>query len=434
MKTITFQAENMQKALEIVQQELGPDAMVVSVRQIPGGPVWQVWKTPIIEIVAGIPDGTVEPVKTKPIKKTSQHEYASEPDDIKDSLSELYSTSNFEKNEKVPAATGTYNRRKPLPEKAEKSEIHDPNENFGKNFDDLYAGKQQTLVNSKSRVEESKSSQLKAFASILPTLPIQTTKLLQKLLEQGVAEEYIYRVAQLLHTTMTDQTRTNPDKIASFLQKQFEASINSNKTIIGINPKIICLIGTSGVGKTSTIAKLATYYGRRLNKKVTWICADTVRSGAIAEANTYVDSIGATLKIAYTASDLSEAISQSINAGAEYILIDTPAFNPNRESSVLDLGNLITVIPKRNTWLVLPATAKEKDLNQVYSAVSHFRIRGMVVTKMDETTTFGPIFNILVKHKTPLNYLTFGSNVVNDLVAAEPSIFVQSLFEERYVG
>lgn len=434
MKTFTFQAENMQKALEIVQNELGPDAMVVSVRQIPGGSVWQVWKTPIIEIVAGISDGTPDPVVPKPIKKTSQHEYTSEPDDIQDSLAALYNTANSEKEGKVQAASEIYNRSKPLPVKASDSEIKDPNENFGRNFDDLYAGKQQTLVNSKSRVEESKSSQLKAFASILPTLPIQTTKLLQKLLEQGVAEEYIYRVTQLLHTTMTDQTRNNSEKIANFLQKQFEASINSNKTMIGINPKIICLIGTSGVGKTSTIAKLATYYGRRLNKRVTWICADTVRSGAIAEANTFVDSIGATLKIAYTASDLGEAISESIKAGAEYILIDTSAFNPNRESSILELGNLITVIPKRNTWLVLPATAKEKDINQVYSAVSHFRIRGMVVTKMDETTTFGPIFNILVKHKTPLNYLTFGSNVVNDLVAAEPSIFVQSLFEERYAG
>jgi flagellar biosynthesis protein FlhF len=434
MKTITFQAENMQKALEIVREELGPDAMVVSVRQIPGGPVWQVWKTPIIEIVAGTPDGISDPVKIKPAKKATTYEYASEPGDLHDSLAELYKKGNSEKEEKVKAVSGTYNRNKPIPVKVADSELKDPNENFGRNFDDLYAGKQQTLVNSKSRVEESKSSQLKAFASILPTLPIQTTKLLQKLLEQGVAEEYIYRVTQSLQTTMTDQTRNNPEKITSFLQKQFEASINSNKTMIGINPKIICLIGTSGVGKTSTIAKLATYYGRRLNKKVTWICADTVRSGAIAEANTYVDSIGATLKIAYTPLDLSEAISQSIIAGAEYILIDTPAFNPNLETSILELGNLITVIPKRNTWLVLPATAKEKDMNQVYSAVSHFKIRGMVVTKMDETTTFGPIFNILVKHKTPLNYLTFGSNVVNDLISAEPNIFVHSLFEERYAG
>ncbi len=434
MKTVTFQAENMQKALDTVQKELGPDAMVVSVRQIPGGPVWQVWKSPNIEIVAGLPDDAVEPGGPTSIKKIQQHEYSSEPENIIDSLAALYDTENNQQEEIFTSTAGHYNRKKPVPINAPDSDIKDANGNFGKNFDDLYAGKQQTLVNSKSRVEESKSSQLKAFASILPTLPMATTKLLQKLLEQGVAEEYIYRVTQLLHTTMTDQTRNNPQKIANFLQKQFEASINSNKTMIGISPKIICLIGTSGVGKTSTIAKLATYYGRRLNKKVTWICADTVRSGAIAEANTYVDSIGATLKIAYTPSDLSEAISQSINAGVDYILIDTPAFNANRETSILELGNLITVIPKRNTWLVLPATAKEKDINQVYSAVSQFRIRGMVVTKMDETTTFGPVFNILVKHKTPLNFLTFGSNVVSDLVPAEPAIFVQSLFEERYTG
>jgi flagellar biosynthesis protein FlhF len=256
--------------------------------------------------------------------------------------------------------------------------------------------------------------------------------LLQKLIKQGVSEEYIYRVTSLLKSTMTDKTKNDANKIQEFLQKQFEASINSNKTMIGINPKIICLIGTSGVGKTSAIAKLATYYGRRLNKKVTWICADTIRAGAIGEAKTYVETIGATLKIAYTPTDLVESINSVIKDGSDYILIDTPAFNPNKESSILEIGNLMTVIPKRNTWLVIPATAKESDIKHVYSAVSHFRIRGMVVTKMDETTTYGPIFNVLADQKVPLNFMTFGSNLVKDLVLAEPSIFVRSLFAERF--
>lgn len=424
----------MQKALEIVQKELGPEAMVVSVRQIPGGQIWQVWKSPNIEIVAGIPDNSSDAIPKKEKAASSRYEYASEPENIEESLSSLYAgeKGKVEKNPEV--ISGTYDRKPSTIDKSVDRINGNANEKFGGNFDDLYAGKPQTSVNSKAGKEENKSGQMKLFASILPTLPMETIRLLQKLLEQGVAEDYVYRVTQLLHTTMTDQTRNNPQKILNFLRQQFEASINSNKSMIGINPKIICLIGTSGVGKTSTIAKLATYYGRRMNKKVTWICADTIRAGAIAEANTFVDSIGATLIIAYTPMDLGQSIQDAINSGAEYILIDTPAFNPNRENSVLELGNLLTVIPKRNTWIVLPATAKEKDVNQIFSAVAHFRIRGMVVTKMDETTTFGPIFNSLVKYKTPLNYLTFGSNVVNDLIPAEPEIFVQSLFEERVIS
>ena len=431
MKTLTFQAENMQNALAVVQKELGPEALVVSVRQIPGGPVWQVWKKPNVEIVAGVPDDEQPaPVMKKP---KAAHEYVTDSENLQDSLSELYKPENKKEEFSPRTISGLYGQSKPDAAPTPKNSETKSNENFGQNFDDLYAEPQKTTVNSRKAEAENKPNQLKKFAGILPSLPIEIAILLQKLLKQGVSEEYIYRVTDLLFTTMTEQTKRNPQKIRTFLEKQFEASINSNKAMIGITPKIICLIGTSGVGKTSTIAKLATYYGRKLKKKVTWICADTVRAGAIAEANTLVGMIGATLKTAYTSEDLLNAINSAIQEGNDYILIDTPAFNPNREESVLELGNLLMAIPKRNTWLVLPATAKEKDARQVYSAVSHFRVRGMVVTKMDETTTFGPVFNIMSEQKIPLHYLTSGSNIIKDLIPAEPAVFVRALFEERFV-
>ncbi|MBI9047895.1 MAG: hypothetical protein JEZ00_00630 [Anaerolineaceae bacterium] len=432
MKTATFQAENMQKALDIVQKELGSEALVISVRQIPGGPVWQVWKQPNIEIVAGLPEAGDAP---KEDQKNNHREYITEADDYQQTLAEMYNPQGKTEKETPRTITNMYQQNQSVTEiKREPERIENPNVKFRKNFDDLYADEKKIQVHSNRTQEESRSNQLKKFAAILPTLPIESTKLLQKLLRQGVSEDYIYRSTNLMQSALTEKTKNDPKKIQSYLQQQFEASINSGKSIIGITPKIICLIGTSGVGKTSAIAKLATYFGRRLKKNVTWICADTVRAGAIAEANTYVETIGATLKIAYTPNDLIESINSAMQEGADYILVDTPAFNPNRESSVLEIGNLLTVVPKRNTWLVLPATAKESDLNQLYAAVSHFRIRGTVVTKMDETNSFGPIFNLLMEQKISLNYLTFGSNIVNDLVSAEPSIFVNSLFEERFAG
>jgi flagellar biosynthesis protein FlhF len=434
MKTVTFQAENMQSALEIVQKELGPEALVVSVRQIPGGPLWQVWKKPNIEIVAGVPNGEPKkhPVKHPEIKTTP--EIIPDSENGIDSLDDLYRPENKEQNISPRTVSNLYSQnlpKKPVESKKTTSEVS--NENFGENFDDLYVPSSETTVNSKIELEESKPNQLKKFASILPSIPIETAILLQKLIKQGVSEDYIYRVTNLLFTSMTEQTKSNSKKNRIFLEKQFEASINANKNMIGIHPKIICLIGTSGVGKTSTVAKLATYFGRKLNKKVTWICADTIRAGAIAEANTYVGMIGATLSIAYTPEDIKGAINIAMQDGSEYILVDTPAFNANRETSVLELGNLLTVIPKRNTWLVVPATAKEKDINQIYASVSHFRVRGLVVTKMDETTTYGPIFNILNEQKIPLHFLTSGTNVIKDLISAEPAVFVRSLFEERFI-
>jgi flagellar biosynthesis protein FlhF len=429
MKTETFQAENMQKALNLVQKELGDEALVISVRQVPGGPLWQVWKQPNIEIVAGIPGDDDD----NHVATGKHYEYETREDDDVSTFGDLLNVSEDKQIDAPRTVAGAY-RQSQVNNSANKNDEKKSNENFRKNFDDLYADKKQITVNSNRNQEESKADQLKRFAAILPTLPIESTLLLQKLLKQGVSEEFVYKSTSMLQSTLTERTKNDPAKIRNFLEKQFEASINGSKTVIGVNPKIICLIGTSGVGKTSAIAKLATYYGRRHQKKVTWICADTVRAGAIAEANTYVETIGATLKIAYTPDDLYRAVDDATREGAEYVLIDTPAFNPNRETSVLEIGNLLTVVPKRNTWLVLPATAKESDLQRIYASVSHFRIRGTVVTKMDETNTFGAIFNLLVDQKLPLNFMTFGSNVVNNLIDAEPSVFVNSLFEERFAG
>ena len=435
MKTETFQAENMQKALSLVQKELGDEALVISVRQVPGGPLWQVWKQPNIEIVAGIPGDYDEIEETTESSSSEHKKYEFTTDDQGDlqALSDLYNPGKNEHVDTPRTVYGAYQHTRvddgSVQEKKEKS-----NGNFRKNFDDLYAENSRIPVNSGRNQEESKAEQLKKFAAILPTLPIESTMLLQKLLKQGVSEEFVYKATSLLQSSLTEKTKNNPDKIRKFLQKQFEASINASKTVIGASPKIICLIGTSGVGKTSSIAKLATYYGRRLHKKVTWICADTVRAGAIVEANTYVETIGATLKIAYTPEDLRQSVDEAIHENSDYILIDTPAFNPNRENSVFEICNLVTVNPKRNTWLVIPSTAKESDLQQLYAAVSHLRIRGTVITKMDETNTYGAIFNLLIEQKLPLNFLTFGSNIVNDLSEGDPSMFVSSMFEERFAG
>jgi flagellar biosynthesis protein FlhF len=434
MKTETFQAENMQKALSLVQKELGDEALVISVRQVPGGPLWQVWKQPNVEVVAGVPDDEEDlSVNQSTQKEQKKYDFVTNDKEDINVLSDLYNPDKGSQVDTPRTIYGAYqsNQYENISAKPENKES---NVNFRKNLDDLYAGKNRISVNSKRDKEDGKAEQLKKFAAILPTLPIESTMLLQKLLKQGVSEEYVYKATSMLQNSLTDKTKNNPDKIQKFLQKQFEASINGSKTIIGVNPKIICLIGTSGVGKTSAIAKLATFYGRRLHKKVTWICADTVRAGAIAEANTYVETIGATLKISYTPDDLRRSVDEAIHENAEYILIDTPAFNPNRENSVFEIGNLVTVIPKRNTWLVAPSTAKESDLKQLYAAVSHLRIRGTVITKLDETNTFGAIFNLLVDQKLPLNFMTFGSNLVNDLIEGDPAVFVSSMFEERFAG
>ncbi len=119
----------------------------------------------------------------------------------------------------------------------------------------------------------------------------------------------------------------------------------------------------SGSGKTSTIAKLAAYHSKSLGRKVAWICADTVSAGAIAQSRLFTDALGISLHLAYTPDDLVAAVQAETDA--DLILVDTPSCNPFQESSVIELGDFLSALRERTTFLVASANSKDTDLNKI---------------------------------------------------------------------
>jgi flagellar biosynthesis protein FlhF len=190
------------------------------------------------------------------------------------------------------------------------------------------------------------------------------------------------------------------------------------------------LIGPSGSGKTSTCAKLAAFYTYSLGKKVSWISADTVRTAAIAEARTYSDALGLPLRLTYTPNEMSDAIEEQ--EGADLVLIDTPGCNPRQEDRVVELGSFLTRIPNRGTYLVAAATTKETDINQALASFGPFHVKGLIVTKTDETTTFGSIYNIAAHTQTALTFFTTGDQVIGNLRAANSSDLVDAIFKGKF--
>ena len=189
---------------------------------------------------------------------------------------------------------------------------------------------------------------------------------------------------------------------------------------------MICLVGASGSGKTTTISKLAVHFSKALGKRVVWICADTVRAGAIAETRAYADAVGVPLRLVYTPQDLKETIKAEQNA--DVVLVDTPGYNPCDEAQMMELGSMLTQVPERSTYLVTPATTKEADLLQAVASLGLFKIRGLIVTKLDETYSFGNIYNFVFQSQLPMALFSTGKQVLGDLRHAEASKLVAALF------
>ena len=252
-------------------------------------------------------------------------------------------------------------------------------------------------------------------------------KVQQQLIDQGVDGRLIEGLLSVALETLSSVTLADYESCRKSIIQLLGAELRVQPgagTYVSSN--VICLIGASGSGKTSTIAKLALYYSQKFNKRITWVCADTVRSGAIAEARAYADALGLTLQLVYVPQDLKEILSDA--QPEDLFLVDTPSYNTCNESQMVELGALLAELPKRCTYLVASATTKETDLFQLSTSLGIFKLDGLIVTKLDETHSFGSVYNFARKNQLPLSYFTTGKEASRGLEVADPVDLVLALF------
>ncbi len=192
--------------------------------------------------------------------------------------------------------------------------------------------------------------------------------------------------------------------------------------------RIIVLVGSSGVGKTATTAKLAGYAHYTLGRRVAVITLDTFRVGALAQIQTFADILHVPLTVAYTPADLTAAVADYREM--DLIVIDTPGRNPRRTAELVELAALLTPLPlSRRTFLVASATAKSSDLAEAASAFRGLELNGLMFTKMDETVTFGNLYTLACVTTLPASYFCFGPHVLHDIEPASPERLVDLMLE-----
>jgi len=250
-----------------------------------------------------------------------------------------------------------------------------------------------------------------------------------QLLSQGVDVQLADKVARACVDTLSPQTLASPSAVEEYLQRQMEGHLRSRSAAQLGAPRLVCVIGPSGAGKTSLTAKLAAQALQRGGQAVVWISADTVRTGAIAEARVFADLLGIHLHLVYTPEELAQVVDEE--GKQAQIFVDTPACNPYSEASLVEMGALLHSLPRRTTYLTIPATAKDKDLAQIQAAYGIFKMDGLVITKMDETRSLGSAFNLAWRSQLPLAYFTSGARLLEDLHPADVRTFTAALFAKQ---
>lgn len=194
-------------------------------------------------------------------------------------------------------------------------------------------------------------------------------------------------------------------------------------------PKIVLFIGPTGVGKTTTIAKLSSKYVVEEKKKVALLTADTYRIAAAEQLRTYADILEVPFRVVYTAEEFSQACGESFR-DYDYIFVDTAGHSHQNEQQLGDMEKLIGAIPEGANYqcfLVLSATTKYRDLLKIAKTYKDITDYQLIFTKLDETVSLGNLLNVKMAADTPIAYVTYGQNVPNDIERFNPQKTVKQL-------
>lgn len=188
----------------------------------------------------------------------------------------------------------------------------------------------------------------------------------------------------------------------------------------GLQPagKILSFVGPTGVGKTTTLAKLAALMVVYHHQRVALVTTDTYRIGAVEQLRTYADILGVPLEVASSPEQLRQQV--SAHQDKDYIFIDT-AGRPSRNAMMIqEVAGFTKGVDPCETYLVLSCGTKTEDLLRIARDFRPTRYRKLIFTKLDETESLGNLANIASSTGVPIAYITTGQRVPDDIEVAEP--------------
>jgi flagellar biosynthesis protein FlhF len=180
--------------------------------------------------------------------------------------------------------------------------------------------------------------------------------------------------------------------------------------------KIFSFIGPTGVGKTTTLAKLAAIKAIKQGRRAALITLDTFKIAAVAQLQSYARIMGIPLEVAVGRSDLQKAIRR--HRDCDLILIDTAGRSPNQEQAIAELKDLFSIPEEIHGYLVLSATAQYKNLLHADDRFGALPFKSYIFTKLDETEDASSMINFLISREKPVSYLTTGQEVPEDIERA----------------
>lgn len=238
-----------------------------------------------------------------------------------------------------------------------------------------------------------------------------------------------------LDEKIIDQIVTFPDRTPLPMQrghfkKVIDRIVPTGATIPETGRVVVSLVGPTGVGKTTSIAKLAAHFAE-IGRPVSLITTDTFRVGAVEQLDTFARLIDAPLRIVYSRSDFVAALDASHDA--DVVLIDTPGVSPYDAAMLQELRSLVGYRDRVLCYLTLAASSDPYESIEAARRFALINPVALIMTKLDETRRYGTMINVVNACNLPLGYLATGPSVPDDFHPASPELLRDFIMPNEWV-
>lgn len=440
----TFEAVDMSEALRMVKAELGPDAMIISSKKHRRGGIFGFFSKPVVQVTAAL---EVKPRQPAPNPyREAQEEKLSAREMMENSmlaplareLKDLRERVEVMSRKEAAAAAAAQTRARteapvvkptvaaPAPEAPkdfspktiQKQDLEEMKKLLFKTLAAKEGGEAAPAAASAPTAAGEKpakaagSREVRGFDGIKGALRMVVNELHRKGLERGAIRTVIEQLKPEAKKGSTAEA------IRSFLPQAFKNVIKCAGPL-GLKkngPRIIALVGPTGVGKTTTVAKLAALYSLREGHRAALVTIDNFRVGAVEQLKTYSRIMGVPIEVAATPAELEAAI--ELHSDKELILIDTAGRSPKDMEKIEELKGFLESKFAIEIHLCLAATTRDRELQEIVERFGVLPISRVIFTKLDESESYGCIVNAHLRTKFPLSFFTTGQRVPEDLEIA----------------
>ncbi len=401
-----YKAATEKDAILMAKEDLGPEAVVMNVKTIKRKGIMKLFKKNTVELTAAIDDNVADKSSEKVVDKASKEGYS---EDAQNAIEEkINSIARLLEQQMMSGKDAGSDSADIKSSESEVRGLHFDavvSENPAKTYSGALGDKSETKPASKNRI-----------------IDLIYNQLIDNEVNKDIADEIIGEFDFENNSLPLDNILANVyQKIVLKLGEVKPLTPGEKK------PKVVFFVGNTGVGKTTTMAKLASKFKLEEKQNIAMLSIDTYRIAAIEQIKTYANILNTPMEVVYTPEDIKNYVEKYNEC--DLIFVDTAGHSHRNEEQKKNLKEMVDAVSDYETevFLVVSAVVKYKDLLDIARTYEKLFDYKLIFTKLDETRASGSILNLKLDMGKTLSYATWGQNVPDDIGVIDPQIVAKSL-------